>query len=235
MSGWTTNNGMLGLVGCQPSEMANHFFPAPPSPPAKPPNRDKLNNDWLGSSSLGDKPTIQPRLCAHNHIQPRPSTRSKKPYGLSRPSCLAMTLMVNALYILACVSTAGAICSELEIANPRYPSTLLKLIPQILQNIAHASTEPTISDLSLAKYVNTTQDLAFSRLKLTQTEIMRLDSRKKPSLYASLMQFKTSINKRLSALANAILNTTSEHEAFPDTLLFTADQSPYSFKSLVLF
>jgi hypothetical protein len=69
--------------------------------------------------------------------------------------------------------------------------------------------------------VNTTQDLAFSRLKLTQTEIIRLDSRKKAILYASLMQFKISVNKRLSALANAILNTTSEHEEFPDTLLFT--------------
>ncbi len=82
--------------------------------------------------------------------------------------------------------------------------------------------------------MNTTQDLAFSRLKLTQTEIIRLDSRKKAILYASLMQFKISVNKRLSALANAILNTTSEHEEFPDTLLFRADQSPYSFKSLVL-
>jgi hypothetical protein len=45
---------MLGLVVCQPSEMVNHFFLAPPSPPAKPPDRDKLNDDWLGSSSLGE-------------------------------------------------------------------------------------------------------------------------------------------------------------------------------------
>jgi hypothetical protein len=110
---------------------------------------------------------------------------------------------------------------------------IIKLIPQILPNIAHANTEPTTFDLFFAKYVNTTQDLAFSRLKLTQTEI-RLDSRKKAILYASLMQFTISVNKRLSALANAILNTTSEHEDFPGTLLFTADQSPYSFKSLVL-
>jgi hypothetical protein len=62
----------------------------------------------------------------------------------------------------------------------------------------------------------------------------RLDSRQKASLYASLMQFKTAIKKRLSAVADAILNTTSEPEAFSDTLLFTADQGPYSFKSLVL-
>jgi hypothetical protein len=103
-----------------------------------------------------------------------------------------------------------------------------------LPNIAHANAEPTTFDLFFTKYVNTTQDLAFSRLKLTQTEIIRLDSRKKAILYASLMQFKISVNKGLSALANAILNTTSEHEEFPDTLLFTADQSPYSFKSLVL-
>jgi hypothetical protein len=226
---------MLGLVVCQPSEMVNHFFPAPPSPPAKPPDRDKLNNDWLCSSSFGDRLTIQPRLCARNHIQPRPSTRSKKPYGFSRPSRLTMPLMVNVLYILACVSTAGAIRSEPDIANPSYPSTQLKLTPQILPDIANANTEPTTFDLFFAKYANITQDLAFSRLKLTQTEIIRLDSRKKASLYASLMQFKISINKRLSALANAILNTTSEHKEFPDTLLFTADQSPYSFKSLVLF
>jgi hypothetical protein len=111
---------------------------------------------------------------------------------------------------------------------------IIKLIPQILPNIAHANAEPSTFDLFFSKYVNTTQDLAFSRLKLTQTEIIRLDSRKKAILYASLMQFKISVNKRLSALANAILNTTSEHEEFPDTLLFTADQSPYSFKSLVL-
>jgi hypothetical protein len=152
---------MLGLVVCQPSGMVNRFLPAPPSPHAKPPNRDKLDNDWLGSSSLGDRSTIQPRLCARNNIQPRPSTRSNKPYGLSRPCCLIMTLMVNVLCVLACVNTAGAIHSEPEIAIPSYPSTLLKLIPQMLQNIAHASTEPTIFDLSLAKYVNTTQELAF--------------------------------------------------------------------------
>jgi len=62
----------------------------------------------------------------------------------------------------------------------------------------------------------------------------RLDSRQKASLYASLVQFRTAINKRLSAVAEAILDTTTEHEAFSDTLLFTADQGPYSFKSLIL-
>ena len=56
---------------------------------------------------------------------------------------------------------------------------IIKLIPQILPNIAHANAEPTTFDLFFTKYVNTTQDLAFSRLKLTQTEIIRLDSRKK--------------------------------------------------------
>jgi hypothetical protein len=226
---------MLGLVVFQPSEMVNHFFPAPPSPPAKPPDRDKLNNDWLGSSPSGDRPTMQSRLCARNHIQPRPSTRSNKPYGLTRPCCLIMTLAVNLFVLLACVNTAEAIRAEPEIANQSYLSTYLKFIQQMLPNIVHADTEPTIFDLFFAKHANATQDLAFSRLKLTQTEIMKLDSRQRASLYASLMQFKSSINKRLSALANAILNTTSEHEAFPDTLLFTADQSPYSFKSLVLF
>ncbi len=215
--------------------MVNHFFPAPPSPPAKPPDRDKLDDDWLGSSSLGDRPTTQPRLCARNHIQPRPSTRSNKPYGLSRPCCLIMTLAVNLLVILAWVSTAEAIRTEPETANPSYLSTYLKFIQQTLPKRVHANTEPTIFDLALAKHVNATRDLAFPRLKLTQTEIMRLDSRKKASLYASLMQFKILIDKRLSAWANAILNATSEQETFPDTLLFTADQSPYSFKSLVLF
>jgi hypothetical protein len=146
-----------------------------------------------------------------------------------------MILAVNVLCILACVSTAEAIRSEPEIANPSYLSTYLKFIQQTLPKRVHANTEPTIFDLALAKYVNATQDLAFPRLKLTQTEIMRLDSRKKASLYASLMQFKISIEKRLSALANAILNATSGQEMFLDTLIFSADQSPYSFKSLVLF
>ncbi len=111
---------------------------------------------------------------------------------------------------------------------------IIKLIPQILPNIAHANAEPTSFDMFFSKFVNTSQDLALSRLKLTQTEIIRLESRKKAILYTSLMQFKISIKKRLEALANTILNTTSEHEEFPDTLLFTPDQSPYSFKSLVL-
>jgi hypothetical protein len=135
---------MLGLVVCQPSEMVNHFLPAPPSPHAKPPDKDKLNEDWLGSSSHGDGTTIQPRLRARNYIQPRLSTRPNKPYGLSRPSCLTMTLMTNALYILACASTAEAIRSEPEIANPSYLSTYLKFVQQTLPNIVHANTEPTI-------------------------------------------------------------------------------------------
>jgi hypothetical protein len=29
--------------------MVNHFLPAPPSSPAKPPDGDKLKEDWLGS------------------------------------------------------------------------------------------------------------------------------------------------------------------------------------------
>jgi hypothetical protein len=146
-----------------------------------------------------------------------------------------MTLAVNILVFLACVSTAEAIRSEPGTANPSYLSTYFKLIQQTLPNKAYANTEPTAFDLFFTKYANTTQDLAFSRLKLTRNEIIRLDSRQRASLYASLMQFKTAINKRLSAVADATLNTTSEHEAFSDTLLFTADQSPYSFKSLVLF
>ncbi len=53
---------------------------------------------------------------------------------------------------------------------------IIKLIPQILPNIAHANAEPSTFDLFFSKYVNTTQDQVFSRLKLTQTEIIRLDS-----------------------------------------------------------
>ncbi len=215
--------------------MVNHFFPAPPSPPAKPPDRDKWKIDWLSSFSFGNRPTTQPRLCARNHIQLRLRTRSNKPCGRSRPSCLTMTLMVTVLYVLAWFGTVETIRAEPEVANQSYLSAYFKFIQQTLPKIVHANTEPTIFDLFLAKHANAMQDLVFSRLKLTQSEIMKLDSRQKVNLYASLMQFKISINKRLSALANAILNTTSEHEAFPDTLLFTADQSPYSFKSLVPF
>ena len=97
LSGWTTINGMLGLVVCQPSEMVNHFFPAPPAPPAKPPDRDKLIINWLDSPSLEEEPAMPSRLCARNHILPRPSTRYNKPYGLTRPSCLVLTLAVNLL------------------------------------------------------------------------------------------------------------------------------------------
>ncbi len=50
---------MLGLVVYQPSEMVNHFLPAPPAPPAKPPDRDKLIINWLDSSSLEEEPSMQ--------------------------------------------------------------------------------------------------------------------------------------------------------------------------------
>jgi hypothetical protein len=54
---------------------------------------------------------------------------------------------------------------------------IFKLIPQILPNIAHANAEPTSFDLFFTKYVNASQDLALSRLKLTQVEIIRLECR----------------------------------------------------------
>ncbi len=174
------------------------------------------------------------RLCARNHIQPRPSTRYDKPYGLTRPSCLVLTLAVNLLVILTCASTAGAIRPEPETANPGYLSTYFKLIQQTLPSKVQAHTEPTTFDLFFTSYANTTRDPTVSRLKLSRSEMTKLDPRQKASLYASLMQFRTAINERLSAVAEAIFNTTSEHKVFSDTLLFTADQGPYSFKSLVL-
>ena len=214
--------------------MVNHFFPAPPAPPAKPPDRDKLIENWLDSPSLEEKPSMQPRLCARNHIQPRPSTRYNKPYGLTRPSCLVLTFAVNLLVILTCASTVGAIRSDPEIANPSYWSTYFKLVQQTLPSRVQAQTEPATFDLLFTNYANGTRDLTFSRLKLNRNEITRLDSHQKASLYASLMQFKSAIDRRISAVVEAILNITLEHEAFSDTLLFTTDQGPYAFKSLVL-
>jgi hypothetical protein len=225
---------MLGLVVCQRSEMVNHFFPAPLAPPAKPPDRDKLIENWLDSPSLEEKPSMQPRLCARNHIQPRPSTRYNKPHGLTRPSCLILTLAVNLLVILTCASTVGAVRPEPGTVNPSYLTTYFKLIQQTLPSKVQTHTEPTAFDSFFTNYANITRDLTFSRLKLTRNEMTRLDSHQKASLYKSLMQFKTAIDKRISVVVEAILNITLEYEAFADTLLFTADQGPYSFKSLVL-
>jgi hypothetical protein len=225
---------MLGLVVCQPSEMVNHFLPAPPAPPAKPPDRDKLITNWLDSPSLEEKPAMPSRLCARNHILPRPSTRYNKPYGLTRPSRLVLTLAVNLLVVLTSASTAGAIRPEPETVNPSYWSTYFKLIQQTLPSKVQAHTEPTAFDSLFTNYANVTRDLTFSRLKLTRNEITRLDSRQKASLYKSLMQFKIAIDERISVVVEAILNITLEHEVFSDTLLFTTDQGPYSFKSLVL-
>ncbi len=133
---------MLGLVVCQPSEMVNHFLPAPPAPPAKPPDRDKLIINCLDSPSLGEEPSMQPRLCARNHIQPRPSTRYNKPYGLTRPSCLVLTLAVNLLVILTCASTAGAVCSEPDIANPNYPYLKVVIVSLFLVVKYHIISPP---------------------------------------------------------------------------------------------
>jgi hypothetical protein len=126
---------MLGLVVYQPSEMVNHFLPAPPAPPAKPPDRDKLIINWLDSSFLEEKPSMPSRLCACNHIQPRPSTRYNKQYGLTRPSCLVLTLAVNLLVILTCASTAGAVRSEPDIANPNYQYLKFEGGPTLIFNM----------------------------------------------------------------------------------------------------
>ncbi len=214
--------------------MVNHFLPAPPAPPAKPPDRDKFIVNWLDSPPVEEKLSMPSRLCARNHIQPRLSTRYNKPYGLTRPSYLVLALEFNLLVILTGVSTAGAIRPEPETANPSYLSTYFKLIQQTLPSRVQARTEPTAFDSFFTNYANITRDLTFSRLKLTRNEMTRLDSRQKASLYASLVQFKTAIDQRISAVAAAILNITIEHKAFSDTLLFTADQGQYSFKSLVL-
>jgi hypothetical protein len=214
--------------------MVNHFLPAPPAPPAKPPDRDKLIINWLDSPSLEEEPAMPSRLCARDHILPRPSTRYNKPYGLTRPSRLVLILAVNLLVILTSASTAGAIRPEPETVNPSYWSTYFKLIQQTLPSKVQAHTEPTAFDSFFTNYANVTRDLTFSRLKLTRNEMTRLDSRQKASLYKSLMQFKIAIDKRISVVVEAILNVTLEHEVFSDTLLFTADQGPYSFKSLVL-
>jgi hypothetical protein len=113
-------------------------------------------------------------------------------------------------------------------------STYFKLIQKTLPSKVQAHTEPTAFDSFFINYANITQDLTVSKLKLTRNEMTRLDSRQKASLYTSLMQFKTAVDKRTSALVEVILNITLEHEVFSDTLLFTADQGPYSFKNLVL-
>ncbi len=139
---------MLGLVVCQPSEMVNHFLPAPPAPPAKPPDKDKLIEYWLDSPSVEEKPSMPSRLCARNHILPRPSTRYNKPYGSTRPCCLVRALGFNLLVIL---TGAGAIRPEPEIANPSYLSTYFKLIQQTLPSRVQARTEPTAFGLILHK------------------------------------------------------------------------------------
>ncbi len=153
---------MPGLVVCQPSEMVNHFLPAPPAPPAKPPDRDKLIVNWLDSPSLEKKPSMPSRLCTRHHILPRPSTRYNKPHGLTRPSCLVPTLSVNLLMILTWASTAGAIRPEPETANPSYLSTYFKLIQQTLPSKVQAHTEPTAFDLFFTSHANTTRDLTVS-------------------------------------------------------------------------
>ena len=214
--------------------MVNHFFPAPPAPPAKPPDRDKLIINWLDSPSLEEEPAMPSKPRDRNRILPRPSTRYNKPYGLTRPSRLVLTLAVNLLVILTSASTAEAIRPEPGTANPSYLSTYFKLIQQTLPRKVQAHAGPTASDPFLTSHANITLDLTFSKLKLTRNEMTKLDSRQKASLYASLMQFKTAIDERISAVVEAILNITVEHEAFSDTLLFTTDQGPNSFKSLVL-
>ena len=111
---------------------------------------------------------------------------------------------------------------------------IIDLIPSMLPNIAHTSTEPSSFELFFQQNVNSTEDKFLARLKVTQTEIMSLPSRQKIILYTSLMQFKISVQKRLLALAGAILNSTTEVINLPNTFLFMPDQSAYSFKSFVL-
>ena len=111
---------------------------------------------------------------------------------------------------------------------------IIDYIPDLLPNIANAKTEDSDFDLFFKAAVNSTQDRKLHELKLSQTELKKLSDRKKAILYSSLIQFEHSVQKRLTALSKAITNSTSGKEDFPNTLLFSPDQSPYSFKSFVL-
>jgi hypothetical protein len=111
---------------------------------------------------------------------------------------------------------------------------IVGLIPDLLPNIANAKSDESDFDLFFSKVVNKSQDLQLHELKNSLEDIKRLPDRKKAILFTSLVQFNLSVQKRLTALAKAITNSTSGKDMFPNTVLFSPNQSPYSFKSFVL-
>jgi hypothetical protein len=104
----------------------------------------------------------------------------------------------------------------------------------MLPNIANSKSENTDFEIFFTLMVNHTQDFQLHEKKLAPMEIKYLSERKKNILFSSLIQFNLSVQKRMKALANAIMNSTSGRDEFPNTLLFSSDQSAYSFKSFIL-
>jgi hypothetical protein len=111
---------------------------------------------------------------------------------------------------------------------------ILELIPQLLPNIVNHNSEVTDFDLFFKTCVNTSQDAALYKLKLSQTEIKNLTEREKSIVYASLLQFNIAVKKRLAALTTNIFNSTNHADSLSNYLLFDYNQSPFSFKNLLL-
>jgi hypothetical protein len=110
---------------------------------------------------------------------------------------------------------------------------ILDLIPQLLQNTLGNDFANSDFDDFFTKNVNNSQDLALFNVKTSRSKIEALSSREKSILLTSLLQFDLSIRKRLLALTTNILNSTSLNQGFPNTFLFSPDQTAFSFKRFV--
>jgi hypothetical protein len=103
----------------------------------------------------------------------------------------------------------------------------------MLPNVARQEIEESHFEQFFTKVVNKTYDTALNQFMLSKTGFSTLSQRKKSIFFASLLQFDTSVKRRINSLTQAIMNSTNTGRLIPNTFLFAPDQSAYSFKLFV--
>ena len=110
---------------------------------------------------------------------------------------------------------------------------ILDLIPSMLPNVANTDIKESGFDITFSSLMNQTHEAELVNLKNSKRVLKTLDIRKRSILRASLVQFDSSVKRRLSNLRQAVSNNIDVAGLVPNTLFFAPDQTAYSFRLFV--
>lgn len=123
---------------------------------------------------------------------------------------------------------------EPSLINPtEVDREILALIPGLLPNVAKADSEESGFDITFSSLMNQTHETELVNLKNSKRVPKTLDIRKRSILRASLVQFDSSVNRRLSNLRRSVSDSIDVSGLVPNTFFFAPDQTAYSFRLFV--